>query len=232
MNVFDFAQIYQLSTEKSALSDIRKGGVFTRVNFLNSLANNQEIVKNAFDTRRINQEIDVLPRRNLQNYHRSDQFITKTAKQKIKNLVKIKGVLDGLKNVYGREFEWQDSYARTLSSTIDKTLETMEKLGDYSESAPSLSGINYLEDLLYTRYRISLANVENMAIDEINSIILNRDENLLNKDLKAMLQPSVQQNNALQSTGQISLPQENGYVREPQTTISVNGSNNIIYFNK
>ena len=36
---------------------------------------NKLIAKLAFDTRRINQETTYIPRRNLQNYHRSAEFI-------------------------------------------------------------------------------------------------------------------------------------------------------------
>ena len=136
-----------------------------------------DMVKVAFDTRRIDKNA-YNPRRGLQNYIRSDKFIPDELSNKIKCLSKLKNVLDDIKKVHISSYEWQDSNARILLSSIDNGLRTIVKDGDISESQPALGGINYLEELLFVRYRLGFDNLSQLSENDIKQIILSKDENL------------------------------------------------------
>src|SRR5690606_18610855 len=73
---------------------------------------NENIKKVAFDTRRINQETDRNPRRNLQHWHRSEPFIDQETKDKLAVFAKLEGVVDKLKQELSNQSEWFDSYVR------------------------------------------------------------------------------------------------------------------------
>ena len=150
-----------------------------RLNSLNEECNS--LVKVAFDTRRIDQENDYIPRRNLQNYHRSDPFISQATAYKITLLNKLRNVSLGLKDKYGKEPDWQDSYARILLSTLDKTLRVDFGDGDYAEIQPSIGSVDYITQLLDVRYRLNMDNIKNASIEELEKIILSKDEKLTNK---------------------------------------------------
>lgn len=139
-------------------------------------------VKNAFDTRRINQETEFNPRRGLQNYNRSEAFISEAVGQKLKSFSKLRGILNSLKEVYGKSHEWQDSNARVLLSTLDSGLRTIQKDGDYSENQQSVGSLNYIEELLHVRYRLGTHELETLADSDLKKIILSKDEELINRD--------------------------------------------------
>lgn len=138
------------------------------------------IVKKAFDTRRINQYTDYNPRRNLQYYHRSDPFITKDASEKIKTFFKLKTAIDAIKEDFTGDPDYLDSYCRILSSALDRTLRIEQKDFDYFQ--PQL---DYLEELLYLRYRLKEDDIKKLNEKEIRDIILDRDEKLLHKQIFA-----------------------------------------------
>lgn len=144
---------------------------------------NTLIIKNAFDTRRVNQETEYNPRRGLQNYSRSEPFISQALSDKLYNLSKLKNVVGELKQVYGRENEWHDSNARILLSTLDKGLRTDQKDGDYTESQQSVGSLDYIEELLQVRYRLNHDNLKSMASSDLKKIILSKDEALTRKDI-------------------------------------------------
>lgn len=140
------------------------------------------IIKVAFDTRRIDEETQYNPRRGLQNYHRSEAFITEATSEKLKNFSKLKKVLDSLKDEFGKEKEWQDSYARVLLSTLEKGLRTEQKDGDFTDTQPGVGSFDYIEELLYVRYRLTNDGIGKLSHDELKKIILDKDEELTKKD--------------------------------------------------
>jgi len=133
--------------------------------------NAKGIVKVAFDTRKIDQETQYNPRRGLQNYSRSENFISDANKEKVVLLKKLNLAVSELKQKYGRESEWQDSYARVLSGVIDKTLNKIEKTGDLTDAQPTMGSLDYIEELLYVRYRLSFDNIKDLDNFEIKKII-------------------------------------------------------------
>lgn len=176
MTIKDFSDLYLLISSGCQDISTRKQAISLRKRGFNSITKNT-FVKVAFDTRRINQETDFNPRRGLQNYHRSEKFITEAMSDKVENFVKLKKVLGQLKAQYGREPEWQDSYSRVLLNTLDK-LPLGEKFADYSENQPSMMGFDYIDELLYVRYRLEPNNIKSMSNSELKKIILDRDEEL------------------------------------------------------
>jgi hypothetical protein len=148
------------------------------------------MIKMAFDTRRINQETDYIPRRGLQNFHRSEQFVSEGTALKVKAFAKLEGVMNDLKNEFGREPEWQDSYSRVLCSTLNKTLQTSHADGDFSDSQPSMTSLDYLEELMYVRYRLTPDNLLSMASDDLRSTILKKDELLIRGAPRPIISPS------------------------------------------
>lgn len=148
--------------------------LITRSKFLDNYTN-KKLVKVAFDTRRIDQEIDYNPRRGLQYYHRSDPFVSKEAQIKITAFTKLNEVLTKLKLDFGRAYEWQDSYARILHTSVNNGLRTSQSDGDFSEGQPSMGSLDYLDELLYMRYRLTTENIMSMSNSELRSIILCKD---------------------------------------------------------
>lgn len=145
-------------------------------------ASRRPLAKLAFDTRRINQETTYIPRRNLQNYHRSAEFIDDEMAAKIKLLAKVKTATSMLKEQFGYEPEWLDSYARVLDSTLDRVLRLQQKDGDLSPAQ-----LSYAEELLYVRYRLGRDDITKLSEREIEKIILQKDEPLNRKEVFAMI---------------------------------------------
>lgn len=137
------------------------------------------IVKMAFDTRRVNQETDYIPRRGLQNYHRSEKFVSDDIAIKIRSFGKLATILNQLKLEYGKQPEWQDSYTRVLASAIDKGLRKQQLDGDFSDSQPSMASLAYLEELMYVRYRLTADDLANKSDLELRTAILGKDEILV-----------------------------------------------------
>lgn len=136
------------------------------------------LVKTAFDTRRTNQYTDFNPRRNLQHYHRSEAFITKDSSEKIKTLFKLKTAVDSIKEDFVGDPEWLDSYCRILSAAVDRTLRVDQKDMDFSRHQ-----MDYLEELLYLRYRIKDDDIVKLNEKELRNIILDKDEKLAHRQI-------------------------------------------------
>lgn len=139
---------------------------------------NTPLVKQAFDTRRTNQYTDFNPRRNLQYYHRSEAFITKDSSEKIKTFFKLKTAVDSIKEDFLGDPEWLDSYCRILSAALDRTLRIEQKDMDFFKPQ-----MDYLEELLYLRYRLKDEDIVRLNEKEIRNIILDKDERLLHKQI-------------------------------------------------
>lgn len=133
----------------------------------------QPIVKNALDSRRIDQEETRSPRRGLQYYHRSDEFVSEDLQRKLNTFSRLMTVLDNIKDNYGKENAWHDSYARELYNHTERALRLKVADGDYHE--PQLA---FLEQLIYARYRLSMEEIDRMDKVLLKKAILKKDEDL------------------------------------------------------
>lgn len=183
MKLNDISELYELICQGTKGVVGRKSSIQLRKAGLSSFISGKGFKKLAFDTRRIDQETEYNPRRGLQNYSRSEAFISQALSDKLHNLSKLRNVLGELKQIYGREHEWQDSNARVLLSTLDKGLRTVQQDGDYAESQQSVGSLDYIEELLHVRYRLNHDNLKSMAASELKLVILSKDEELTRKDI-------------------------------------------------
>ncbi len=142
---------------------------------------NQGFNKIAFDTRKINQETDYIPRRGLQNYHRSEKFVSDAINLKVESFKKIAKTLEELKLTYGKEPAWQNSYVRVLMAAVNKALRTDQADAEFSDTQPSIGNLNYLEELMYVRYRLTPESVSNMTEQALKTALLNKDEGLVSQ---------------------------------------------------
>jgi len=132
--------------------------------------------KVAFDTRRIDQGHQRNPRSNLQYFSRSQQFIDEEDQGKMETFAKLLLPLETIKKKYGSQPEYFNSYARILHESVERILRIKE--ADLDIFRPQL---NYLEQLVFARYRLSLEDISNKKEAELQEIILNKDENLLKR---------------------------------------------------
>jgi len=145
-----------------------------RMAALKEIAN--PMVKKGFDTRRINQETERNPRTNLQYWHRSDDFIEESDAKKMRTFSRLYNVLTDLKNEYGKEPEWFESYARVLYDTVHRILRI--KQADMEVFKPQIS---YLEQLIYARYRLGMNDIRTMSKRGLANKILSKDEDLMKR---------------------------------------------------
>ena len=189
------------------------------------LAFDEKLVKLAFDTRRIDQETTYVPRRNLQYYHRSAPFVDDETSNKIAYIMKVKTAVDLIKDKYHREPEWGDSYARVLSSAVDRALRTEQKDADFFKAQ-----FNYLDELLYVRYRINHDDLMTMAEKDIERVILSRDENLLHKQIYGMTRPEsiVKAEETLAKAQYPMIKAEDPLVERLMGTVKASGDNKSV----
>ena len=173
MNERDYNLILSILSSLEEKISKRSEITFNRAHLIKNAFYNKKIVKQAFDTRRINPEIQFNPRRNLQNYIRSEAFIDNDLSHSINSLFKLKNVVDLIKNNFQNDPNWLDSNCRILSSTIDRVLRTEQK--DFDFAKPQF---DYLNELLYLRYRINSSDLDSLSEDELKKIILSKDEKL------------------------------------------------------
>lgn len=188
MKLEEISDLYSLISRGVEKTPARRNAMELRKEGFKSIASGNGFTKIAFDTRRIDQETELNPRRGLQNYNRSEAFLTEAMGFKIKNLSKLKNVLGVLKEQYGREPEWQDSNARILLATLEKGLRTGLNDGDYTEAQPGTGSLDYIEELLHVRYRLAMSELSKMADSDLRRIILSKDEELVNKDVNSALE--------------------------------------------
>jgi hypothetical protein len=188
MRLSDFTDLYDLISRGTLNVDSRKHARLLRKVAFNSLEEDPGFTKLAFDTRRIDQETEYNPRRGLQNYNRSEAFISEALAQKIKNFARLRDVLNELKTIYGREHEWQDSNARVLLNTLNSGLRTDAQDGDYAVNQPGTGSFDYIEELLHVRYRLSFDDLSKMGATQLKNVILSKDEDLIRKDVKQSLE--------------------------------------------
>lgn len=186
MHLLEVSDLYNLISKGTQNVPYRKRSRLLRKIALSSAEAHPGFNKLAFDTRRVDQETDYIPRRGLQNYHRSEKFIPDAMAIKIKSFSKLAKLLDKLKLEYGREPEWQDSYTRVLGSAVNKGLRTDQKDGDFSDMQPSMASLDYLEQLMYVRYRLTPENMVSMSDENLRKIILSKDELLVSQGISNM----------------------------------------------
>jgi hypothetical protein len=186
--LLEASELYNLISRGSEHVPTRKQARLLRKVALSSLIPNSGFKKVAFDTRFIDQETEFNPRRGLQNYNRSEAFITEAISQKVKSFAKLRKVLNELKETYGKEHEWQDSNARVLLSTIDNGLRTIAQDENFSTNQPGVGSFDYIEELLNVRYRLTFDNLTKMGETDLKRVILAKDEELIRKDVKQALE--------------------------------------------
>lgn len=188
MKLDDISELYNLISRGTENLPSRKQSIVLRKAGMDSYLSGNGFTKVAFDTRRIDQETEYNPRRGLQNYNRSEAFLSEAVGQKLKNFAKLRNVLEGLRSEFGREHEWQDSNARVLLSTLDKGLRTGIDDGDYAVSQPAQGSLDYIEELLHVRYRLSFDDLTKLAESDLKRVILSKDEELTRKDVNNALE--------------------------------------------
>jgi hypothetical protein len=188
MKLEELTDLYDLISEGAQEAHTRKLSMQLRKAGFKAALSNQGFTKVAFDTRRIDQETEFNPRRGLQNYNRSEAFITEAMSQKIHNFSKLRKVLGGLKEVYGKEPEWQDSNARVLLTTLDNGLRTVTKDGDFTETQPGMGSFDYIEELLHVRYRLGFDDLTKLGEADLKRVILAKDEELTRKGVNRDLE--------------------------------------------
>lgn len=135
------------------------------------------LLKLAFDTRRTNQLTEINPRRNLQYFHRSQDFVDPDMAHQIKIFAKIKTATDIIKNECLGSPEWFDSNTRLLNASVDRALRVNIDDGDFSHSH-----FNYLNNLLFVRYRLTAEEITHLSIKNLIELILIKDEKLMYKN--------------------------------------------------
>lgn len=188
MRLLELSEIYNLVSRGTEQAPARKQSRLLRKVALESSLSGVGFTKVAFDTRKMDQETEYNPRRGLQNYIRSEAFITEGIAQKVKNFAKLRKVLLELKSVYGKEHEWQDSNARVLLSTVDTGLRTIAQDENFSTNQPGVGSFDYIEELLNVRYRLNNDNLTSMGETDLKKVILSKDEELTRKDVKQALE--------------------------------------------
>jgi hypothetical protein len=181
MKLDELTDLYDLISQGAQEAHTRKLSMQLRKAGFKAALSDHGFTKVAFDTRRIDQETEFNPRRGLQNYNRSEAFITEAMSQKIQNFSKLRKVLGGLKQVYGKEPEWQDSNARVLLTTLDNGLRTANNDGDFTENQPGMGSFDYIEELLHVRYRLAFDDLTKLGEADLKRVILAKDEELTHK---------------------------------------------------
>lgn len=155
-----------------------EGGTVNHVARLAALAAMipEAITKVAFDTRRIDQEGSRNPRKNLQYWHRTDQFIDEDDEKNLKTFAKLAKVLVKLKEKLGTSPEWFESYTRQLYDNVHRILRVKES--DLDIFRPQMS---YLEQLIFARYRLSMEDLQKFSEDKLTESILKKDEDLIGR---------------------------------------------------
>ncbi len=188
MKLDHISELYHLISKGTENIPARKQALKLRKAGLNGQLSGQGFNKVAFDTRRIDQETEYNPRRGLQNYNRSEAFLSEALGEKLKNFAKLRNILEGLKKEYGKEHEWQDSNARVLLSTLDKGLRIEQRDGDFSSSQPAQGSLDYIEELLHVRYRLGFDELNKLGETDLRKVILSKDEELTRKDVNQSLE--------------------------------------------
>lgn len=138
----------------------------------------QTLVKRAFDTRRINQNTEFNPRRNLQYFQRSEPYLNPHAADQIALFFKVKTAADQIRQQFIGEPDWLDSHTRILCNALDQTLRIEQRDMDYSPAQ-----LEYLNELLYVRYRLRPEDIKQATEKQLQDTLMNKDERLLRRSI-------------------------------------------------
>lgn len=134
------------------------------------------IRKYAFDARKTDQETERNPRHNFQNYNRSQQYIDEEDQKRLEAFARLVKPLEAIKKKFGTSPEYFHSYARRLHESVKSIMKVRES--DMDIFRPQM---DYLEQLLYARYRISTEDLNKMGSEMLKDKILSKDEDLLKR---------------------------------------------------
>lgn len=146
---------------------------------LKCFASKHPMQKKAIDTRRVNQELERIPRSNLQYWHRTDPFISDEQNGKVQLFSKILEVMQNLKESYGASPDWHESYSRVLYDAVNRIL----NVSTFAKTDVSDAQLSYLGQLLEARYRLGMESISKMSNEELKDRILSKDETILRRGL-------------------------------------------------
>lgn len=146
-----------------------------RIAFFKSMSNSG-FRKLAFDTRRINQDLERVPRANLQYWNRSQEFLDRETEIKINALNNLIEPLERIRSEYETYPEYFHSYARSLLDSVKRAVKIYNE--EFDVFKPQ---IDYLEQLLNVRYHITLDDLQKEASNVLYEKILKKDEDLTKK---------------------------------------------------
>jgi hypothetical protein len=149
------------SARRAALSNILESKIMKKV---------------AFDTRRIDQSTQGNPRQNLQYYNRSQQFIDAELDNRMAALAELVDPLDSIREKYGTQPEFFSSYVSQLYDLVYRALQV--KKAELNVFRPQ---IDYLEQLLFARYRLTMEDLRSLDKKALEEKLLAKDENLLKR---------------------------------------------------
>ena len=163
-------RVYQINCddEPNVVKRAARSSVFKKLN--------TPMEKVAFDTRRVDQNEYRNPRHNLQNWHRSDEFVDANLQARLNTFARLNNVLEDIEAAYGGDPEYLHSYAKELNNHVRRGLRMDTNDGDYF-----LPQLDYLEQLLYTRYRVAMSDINSMEKESLKKALLVKDENLLKR---------------------------------------------------
>ena len=165
-------RIYKIASSDESYDIVRSARMVAFLRLYNGIP----IHKNAFDARKTDQDSERNPRHNLQYYSRSQQYIDEDDQKRLESFARLVEPLEAIKNKFGKHPEYFDSYARKLQENIQTILKVRES--DMDIFRPQ---IDYLEQLLYARYRLSAEDLEKMSSKMLKKRILSKDEDLLKR---------------------------------------------------
>ena len=155
------SSLIESSARRAALSGIMESKILKKV---------------AFDTRRIDQNTQGNPRTNLQYYNRSQQFIDAELNNRMASLSELVEPLDSINEKYGSQPEYHTSYASKLHDLVYRALQVKQaKLNIFRPQ------IDYLEQLLFARYRLTMEDLRSLDKKALEDIIMSKDETLLKR---------------------------------------------------
>lgn len=155
--------IIERSARKCALSAMQESVGFTKL---------------AIDSRRIDQNIERNPRPAIQYFQRSDQFIDNGLQNDINIFSKLLVPLIEIKGSYGDQPEYLDSYSRVLHENLERVLRIKQSDQEYHKPQ-----IEYLKQLVFARYRLSMEEISKLSAMQLKAKILDKDESLIKRGL-------------------------------------------------
>lgn len=167
-------RVYKIACEEESPVVIRSA----RKAYLSEMQKNIGFVKTAIDSRRINQAVQINPRPAIQYFSRADQFIDNKDQNDINVLGKLLVPLMEIRASYGDQPEYLDSYCRILTDNLERVLRV--KQADQEYHRPQ---IQYLKQLIFARYRLSMEEIERSTTIELKGKLLDKDEKLIKRGL-------------------------------------------------